>query len=169
MKESGDLSGGSKDSEDLPEGRMVHRIEGRLEIQESDVEMSILAEFLSLLNDETKGRNLVYSGAVWHEARLLGASFTSDGWKGPGEKDAGEDLSWNGKECNSSVVTADQFVTLVLPEGEDHTSGPVLWGALGYPDLVNDVGEPVDGVVTACFQHFCCDVADTRGLAIMKF
>lgn len=45
------LSRGSKDSEDHPEGGMVHCIEGRFRIQESDVQLSVLVEFLSLLND----------------------------------------------------------------------------------------------------------------------
>lgn len=50
----------------------------------------------------------------------------------------------------------------MFPEGGDHSSDLVLWRALGYPYSVDDVGKPVDRIVTTCFKYFCCNVEDTK-------
>lgn len=55
----------------------------------------------------------------------------------------------------------------MFPEGEDHTSGPVLWRGLCYPYSVDNVGEPVDGMVTI-FKHFCCNVAGIRSSVVVE-
>lgn len=64
LEESGDLIGDSKNSEDFPKRSAVHGIEGSLKIQESDVVISVLAEFLDLLDGETAGRDLGCGGVA---------------------------------------------------------------------------------------------------------
>lgn len=131
--------------------------------------MSVSEELVRLFNDEAESRDLIGYGAVWHEACLLGPSFTSNGRNGPGEKYTGEELSWDGKECDASVVVADRFVTLVFPKGENDALGPVLWGALSDPHMGDDMGKPLNGMVAAQLQHFCCDIANAGSPGISLF
>lgn len=36
------------------------------------------------------------------------------------------------------------------------------------PILFDDVGEQVNGMVSVCFQHFCCNLADTRTSVVVE-
>lgn len=120
---------------------------------------------MGLLIDKVESRELIYCGVVWHEACLLRSTFALDSWKGPQEEYAGENFSWDGMECDPSMIVTDQSIALLFPE--DDTLGPVLWGVLCDHGMINDVGEPIDCVIAAQFQHFCCD--DTLGPTIMLF
>lgn len=71
LKDSRDLTGVSKISEDLRKGWEIHRIEGSLKIQESDIHISVLEEFLDLLKDETEAE-------IWSVVKLFG--MKSAGW-----------------------------------------------------------------------------------------
>lgn len=47
----------------------------------NEVKTSVLAEFLWLVNDGTKGRYLIYSGANWYEVQLLGVVLNCEKWR----------------------------------------------------------------------------------------
>lgn len=47
--------------------------------------------------------------------------------------------------------------------------GLVFWGTLSHPDMIDDVGKPLNGVVTSQSHHLCSCVADARGLDISSF
>lgn len=64
------------------------------------------------------------------------------------------------------MVSAGKFATFLFPEGEYDAPGPVFRGALRNTDLVNDVREPLDSIVTTQLKHFCCDVADARSFVM---
>lgn len=63
------------------------------------------------------GKDAVYSGAVRHEASLLGTAATPDAWQSTSEQDPGKKLPEDGEKCDASVVAADYPVPFVFPEG----------------------------------------------------
>lgn len=136
---------------------MIHGIKSGLEIKKGNV--SVSTDLVCLLDGERESRDLIHSGAIWYETHLFRASFTSYSWKSPGEKYVG-DLSRDGKKCDASAVVADRLVTFVFPEGENDTPGPGFRGVFSDPNMVDDVGKPLDGVIPAQFHHCCGDVAD---------
>ena len=52
-------------------------------------------KFSGLFNYELDGKNVIGSKAVRHEASLPWPAFSMDGRQSPGEKNVGEQLSWN--------------------------------------------------------------------------
>ena len=62
---------------------------------------------------------MVCCGAAGHEVSLLGMVATSDGWQSTREHDPGEELVWDGEECDASMDVTDQPVTLAFPDGQD--------------------------------------------------
>lgn len=53
------------------------------------------------------------------------------------------------KKRYSSIAVADQFISFVFPEGQDHNSTLVLWRGHDYPYYVDDAGEPIAGMIAA--------------------
>lgn len=100
--------------------------------------MSALSKLMGLLNDEAENRDLIYCGAVWHEACLSRSSFASDSQKGPREDYMGENISWDGQKYDPSVT-----VTVYHPEGEDDSLIPVLLGELCDLGMIDDVGQSI--------------------------
>lgn len=58
---------------------MVHCVKGSFEVDESNVEVSVLPKFSDLFDEQAKGRDMVYGRSVGHETSLFTAASASGG------------------------------------------------------------------------------------------